>query len=159
MCFKAGFLSSSDCLVSVRLKNLCPLLLVIFLVLIVGFLASSGLLSSSFVRLIPSLLRFPAQLFFSLHESVAFLPRNQLWRAVDNTSASVSKLNYIFFGYFDLEMIFLDNENNNFPGELTDISAKTEALDNTQPVIGWVLLKIQINFDRTIASGVLNHSL
>ena len=39
-----------------------------------------------------------------------------------------SKLNKIFFGYFDLEKIFLDNEINNFQGELTDISAKKAAL-------------------------------
>ena len=39
-----------------------------------------------------------------------------------------SKLNKMFFGYFDPEKIFLDNENTNFRGELTDISTKNEAL-------------------------------
>ena len=39
-----------------------------------------------------------------------------------------SKLNKILFGYFDPEKIFLDNKINNFRGELTDISAKKEAL-------------------------------
>ena len=39
-----------------------------------------------------------------------------------------SKLNKIFFGYFDLEKIFLDNEINNFQGELTDVSAIKAAL-------------------------------
>ena len=39
-----------------------------------------------------------------------------------------SKLNILFFGYFDPEKIFLDNRMNNFQGELTDISAKKAAL-------------------------------
>ena len=43
-------------------------------------------------------------------------------------SASFFKIKYIFFGYFDPERIFLDNENKYFWGELTDISAKKEAL-------------------------------
>ena len=34
----------------------------------------------------------------------------------------------MFFGYFDSENIFLDNKINNFRGELTDDSAKKEAL-------------------------------
>ena len=40
-----------------------------------------------------------------------------------------SKLNEIFFGYFDPEKIFLDMKINNFQGELTDFSAINEALD------------------------------
>ena len=39
-----------------------------------------------------------------------------------------SKLNKIFFGYFDPEMSFTIMKNNNFKGELTDISAKKEVL-------------------------------
>ena len=39
-----------------------------------------------------------------------------------------SKLNRMFFRYLDLEKTFLDNEINNFRGELTDIPAKKEAL-------------------------------
>ena len=39
-----------------------------------------------------------------------------------------SKLNKMFFGYFDPENIFLDNKNKFFRGELTDNSAKKEAL-------------------------------
>ena len=39
-----------------------------------------------------------------------------------------SKLNKIFFGYFDPENILLDNEKKIFRGELTDISARKEAL-------------------------------
>ena len=39
-----------------------------------------------------------------------------------------SKLNKISFGYFDPENIILDNKINNFRGDLTDISAKKEAL-------------------------------
>ena len=40
----------------------------------------------------------------------------------------ISKLNKHFFGYFDPENIFLDNKNKYFWGELTDNSAKKEAL-------------------------------
>ena len=39
-----------------------------------------------------------------------------------------SKLNKIFFGFFDPGNIFLDKKINNFRGELTDISAKKEVL-------------------------------
>ena len=44
------------------------------------------------------------------------------------SSASFLKLNKNFVGYFDPENVFLDNEKNNFWGELTVISAKKEAL-------------------------------
>ena len=30
----------------------------------------------------------------------------------------------LFFGYFDPENVFVDNENNNFWGDLTDVSAR-----------------------------------
>ena len=40
-----------------------------------------------------------------------------------------SKLNKIFLGYFDPEKIFQIIEINNFQGDLTDISAKKEALE------------------------------
>ena len=40
-----------------------------------------------------------------------------------------SKLNKMFFGYFDPENIFLVNEKINFRGDLTDNSAKKEALE------------------------------
>ena len=47
-----------------------------------------------------------------------------------------SKLNKTFFGYFDPEKVILDNENNwYFRGELTDISAKKEALVCSTPGI------------------------
>ena len=39
-----------------------------------------------------------------------------------------SILNKIFFGYFYAENVFLGNANNILQGELTDISAKKEAL-------------------------------
>ena len=39
-----------------------------------------------------------------------------------------SKLNKIIFGYFDPENIFIDNKIINFRGDLTDSSAKKEAL-------------------------------
>ena len=39
-----------------------------------------------------------------------------------------SKLNEIFLEYFDPENIYLDNENKKLRGDLTDISAKKEAL-------------------------------
>ena len=42
-----------------------------------------------------------------------------------------SKVNNFIFGYFDPENIFLDNENNNFRGDLTDNSAKKEAMYST----------------------------
>ena len=42
-----------------------------------------------------------------------------------------SKLNKIFFGYLDPEKIFLDNGNQQFSGNLADISAKKEALQIT----------------------------
>ena len=38
------------------------------------------------------------------------------------------KLNKIFVGYFDPENIFLNNKKINFGGDLTDNSAKKEAL-------------------------------
>ena len=38
------------------------------------------------------------------------------------------KLNAILFGYFDPEKIVLDNENDNFQVDLSDISAKKEPL-------------------------------
>ena len=42
-----------------------------------------------------------------------------------------SKLNYIFFGYFDPGKIFLIMKINIVRGDLTEISAKTEALHVT----------------------------
>ena len=39
-----------------------------------------------------------------------------------------SKLNKIFFGYFDPQNILLDNENKKIRGDLTGFSAKKEAL-------------------------------
>ena len=42
-----------------------------------------------------------------------------------------SNFYYIIFGYFDPDNIFLDNKNNIFRVELTDISAKKEALITT----------------------------
>ena len=52
-----------------------------------------------------------------------------------------SKLNKLFFGYFDPENIFIDNENNFFRGELTDNSAKKEALAMTS---GFVTLRTPV---------------
>ena len=46
-----------------------------------------------------------------------------------------SKLNNFFFGYFEPEIIFRDNENNIFRGALTDISAKKEALPATSELL------------------------
>ena len=43
-------------------------------------------------------------------------------------SASVSKLNNVFFICFDPEKIVLGDEKNNFRGDLTDMSAEKEAL-------------------------------
>ena len=43
-------------------------------------------------------------------------------------SASVSKVNKIFFGCFDIIRTLSDNESYNFRGGLTDISAKKEPL-------------------------------
>ena len=46
-----------------------------------------------------------------------------------NTSVLLfSKINKMFFGYFDPENIFLDNEIQKLWGDLTDISAKKETL-------------------------------
>ena len=39
-----------------------------------------------------------------------------------------SEQNKIFFGYFDPENVFLDDEKNSIRGDLTVISAQTEAL-------------------------------
>ena len=43
-------------------------------------------------------------------------------------SVLFSKSNKLFFGYFDPENTLSDNENKYFWGDLTDISAKKEAL-------------------------------
>ena len=40
-----------------------------------------------------------------------------------------SKTNNTFFGYFDPENIFLDNEKSIFRGDLTDISTKKRSTD------------------------------
>ena len=43
---------------------------------------------------------------------------------------SFAKLNNFIFGYFDPENIFIDSEINIFRGDLSDISAKKEALES-----------------------------
>ena len=59
--------------------------------------------------------------FDSLHQSFAS-------QATDSASCFKIKQNKILFGHFHPEYIFIDNETNDFRGDLTDISAKMEAL-------------------------------
>ena len=57
-----------------------------------------------------------------------------------NQSGSVlpfSKLNKTFFGYFDPENIFKILKINDFRGEITDISAKIEALERIDVAKAW----------------------
>ena len=42
-----------------------------------------------------------------------------------------TKLNKLVFGYYNPENIFLDNEINNFQGDVTDISAHTKPMEGT----------------------------
>ena len=65
-----------------------------------------------------------------------------LWVSVGwkESSAAFFKIVVFFLGYFDSDQIFLDNENKNFRGDLTDISAAKEALKESGVIGFWQLL-------------------
>ena len=66
------------------------------------------------------------------------------------TARLFSELNKVFFGYFDPDFLKLDNENKYFWGELTEVSAKYEAL--VLNAIHWLQLPRPVQKQQTLKS-------